>query len=206
MGLELVRKLIGTSFQYVVEEEASGGSAVLKSTPRTLTDAEVKALPGADVELIAAPGSGRMIVPVVAYLVNDFAVAYSGIDANTQYPAVWVAHKSSPIYLAEFIDNPSTPLSEVPQAGLTSFLTNTNEFGPGFWPLFPVHRVGVVDISGDPEVGLAAGSTLSGGGGGGPADYEDVSFKIGADNSVDFTGGDDANTLTVTVLYTILDV
>lgn len=169
-----------------------GSSAVRKSDPVTLTSAEIKALPGTDVELVAAPGAGKMIVPQAAYLVSDFASAYSGIDANTEYPAIWVSHTTRPIYLAELIDDPDGP-----QSLLTTFLTGTNEFGPVFYTLLPRQHV-----SSDGPASQYVGVFSSGG----PADYDDVSLKLGADNSINFTGGDAANTLTVTVLYTVLDV
>lgn len=184
--------------------EPAGGSSAVLSASAALTNAQIKALPGTDIQLIAAPGSGKMIIPLVAYLIADFAVAYGGIDADTEYPAVWVAHKTSPIYLAEFVNNPGTDNVEAAQAGLTAFLTGTNEFGTVLWNLFPIHPLLTVTVT--PSTGIGSGSTTSGGGGGSPADYEDVSFKIGADNSINFTGGDAANTLNVTVLYTVLDV
>lgn len=176
-------------------------SAVLASTPVVLTNAQIKALPGTDIQLVAAPGASKTILPLYAFLTADFAVAYSGIDANTEYPAVWLAQSNSPIYLNEFIDQPSAEGG----SSLTSFLTTTNESGRVGYTLELVQSWAVrgsvsggTTVTGIAQSGLSAPFS--------PDALGNVSLKIGADNSVNFGGGNAANTLTVSVLYTVLDV
>lgn len=178
---------------------APGGSRPVLSASIALNNAQIKALPGTDMEIVAAPGAGKLIMPLCAFLLADFAVAYSGIDADTEYPALWVAHANNNIYLSELIDEPDTPRST-----LTDFLTQTNEFGAFGRTLVPgVTLIGGLPVLTNQNVVYAAPSINADGD---PSAAEDAPLKLGADNSINFGGGDAANTLIVTALYTILDV
>lgn len=172
----------------------NGGSSSVLAASVTLIDAQIKALPTTGVEVAAAPGANKLLMPLAAYLLSDFAVAYSGITANTNYPEIWVGQKESGgTVLAFFIDEPDGP-----ETALTLFLTSINTFGRVLWPLYtrlelqPTSYVGLGKaLSPDP-----AGDGLI-----------DLPLIIRGDNNGgNFTGGDPANTLKVTVLYTVLDV
>lgn len=66
--------------EWVAEQGGSGGGVEILSASRTLTDEQIKALPttGGGVEVVAAPGVGKMIVPISAYAILDStAGAYS---------------------------------------------------------------------------------------------------------------------------------
>lgn len=189
---EFVLARSGSSNKVTAANMGLGGGGAVLTVTVPLDNDQILALPGTDVELIAAPGLAKMIVPITAYLVTDFAVAYGGIDANTDYPALWVAHATSPIFLTEFIDQPA----DEGGSSLTPFLTGTNEFGRIGVALLPLQSSTVPS-----NIGTAVPSAYFD-----PDTQANVSLKIGADNSINFTGGDAANTLVVTVLYTVLDV
>jgi hypothetical protein len=176
-------------------DEAESMSGIQSATV-TLDDSQVKALPGTDVELVAAPGSGKLILPLYAIFITNFAVAYSGIDANTDFPAIWVSQQTSPIYLTEFIDSDE---SVVDQTSLTQLLTTTNEFGRVTYTLLPQSTSYIQAPTGATLVAPSGGSFN-------PDEYDNLPLKIGADNSGNFTGGDPANSLQITVLYTVLDL
>lgn len=178
--------------------EPGGGSQAVLSATVPLTNAQIKALPGTDIQLVAAPGASKMIVPLYAFLTADFAVAYSGIDASSEYPALWVAHARLPIFLAEFINDPDS--FATPLTSLTDLLTGTNEFGAILWRMLPLAQSYIT--GGAPSNAFV----IAGGAGPGPGDLDNAPLKIGADNSINFTGGDAANSMKVTVLYTVLDI
>jgi hypothetical protein len=175
-----------------------GGSQAVLSATVPLTNAQIKALPGTDIQLVAAPGASKMILPLYAFLTADFAVAYSGIDASSEYPALWVAHARLPIFLAEFINDPDS--FATPLTSLTDLLTGTNEFGAILWRMLPLAQSYIT--GGAPSNAFV----IAGGAGPGPSDLDNAPLKIGADNSINFTGGDAANSMKVTVLYTVLDI
>lgn len=66
-------------------------SYVRKSTPVVLTDAQIKALPTTGVDLVAAPGAGRMHIPVVVTLTSSIVAGYDNIDAASSIRIVWGA-------------------------------------------------------------------------------------------------------------------
>jgi hypothetical protein len=50
----------------------------------TLTDAQIKALPTTSIDLVDAPGAGKMILPhAVRYVLNNEAGAYTNLDGTT---------------------------------------------------------------------------------------------------------------------------
>jgi hypothetical protein len=102
--------------------EATGQPSGVLSASVTLTNAEIKALPTTPISIVAAPGAGKMIVPVFGYVLSDLTTAYSGIDANTEVPNIWLSSVPSPNYLIPFVDDDS------PLTVLTTLLTTTNEF------------------------------------------------------------------------------
>lgn len=56
-----------------------------------LTDAQVKALPTTGVDLVASPGPGKMILPILLYLRLRSSAGYSNLDISIamklQYPS-----------------------------------------------------------------------------------------------------------------------
>jgi hypothetical protein len=170
----------------LVPSSSHGSSSAVLSASVTLTNAQIKALPTTSISIVAAPGAGKMIVPVVGYVLSDLTTAYSGIDANTEVPNIWLSSVPSPNYLIPFVDDDS------PLTVLTTLLTTTNEFGAQLFTVPPVFSVRV--------------NLIQPGASGGPADWENLAVLIGATNSINFTGGNAANSFVVTLLYTVLDV
>lgn len=59
-----------------------GGNEVLHQVTVTLTNAQIKALPTTAVEILAAPGANKLLVPQVALLHMKWAADYSNINAS----------------------------------------------------------------------------------------------------------------------------
>jgi hypothetical protein len=172
----------------------SGGSAerVLQATV-TLTDAQIKALPSTPVEIVAAPGVGRFLVPIGAWLVLDAtAGAYTNFNAFDGLNPY-----ASSVYLAwdalNFFDDALGPvaadgflsLAERRVTYLSPASGNLQEVGGNL-----ANSSGLV-------YGAAAPATTG---------YDNGSLSVvGQNNNAlgNFTGGNAANTLAVTMWYCV---
>lgn len=63
----------------------SGGGVEILSASRTLTDEQIKALPTTGVEIVAAPGEGKMISIIDVLVISNITAIYTDItDASLQ--------------------------------------------------------------------------------------------------------------------------
>jgi hypothetical protein len=165
-----------------------GGSVVVLAETIMITNAQIKALPTTAITIVAAPGAGQALRPLQAYIVKDFtAGAYTGAVDNTNYPHLSVG----------LGDNELAPISDDPDTlnQLSSFLeavpaavdlppSFTIVSGGGLHVLTSIRDVVLVED-------LPIVVSMSNDSGGGP---------------VNLGGGNAANTLSVTVLYTVVDL
>lgn len=62
----------------------SGGGVEILSASRTLTDEQIKALPSEFVQIVAAPGEGKILFPISAFLIlNAVAAAYTNVNDSS---------------------------------------------------------------------------------------------------------------------------
>jgi hypothetical protein len=178
----------------LLQEAAERGStevSVLKNTI-TLTHEQVKPLPTGPFDLVLAPGPGKLIMPIAGMVTSHIMAPYTNIE------------DSGILSLYLFLGG-DVAFGNVPSATVKTLLSADAQFQlcPGAVLLFE---------SGDPDVVnsvLAAGQpksnrTLS--------DAINQPLKCFIDNyTADYqtnlgnlTGGDPDNTLTFTILYTIV--
>jgi len=168
-----------------------GGTSLLQVATVTLTDAQIKALPHpTPIEIVAAPGVGKMLAFVYAQLQTNFAGAtYSG-SANNDYLGLFMLNDGSPSGAG------SSALlfngAEGSPAGLNAFLSNSGRV----WPLIPWFAYDTAWGGPDPsQSGYAQGS------------FENKGLYLFASNAAgDFTGGHANNTLKCVVYYLIVDL
>jgi hypothetical protein len=111
-----------------------GGAGLVQVATVTLTDAEIKALPTTGIEIIAAPGVGKIILPISIVISFNWVADYTGIDANsTIYSAMDGDYGSLLPAISESVDGGINNLlasSEskvvVMQQPISLFLGNTN--------------------------------------------------------------------------------
>lgn len=158
-----------------------GGSQAIQSATVTLTDAQIKALPSTPFTLVAAPGSGKLILPVDAVMSLD---AQGGAYTNVTNQQMWLSYGSggrtiSAIYdentQGAFADDSAVHVLLGFSNSQVTSLTGT-VYSTAWWS---------DDTGGIANAALTLGMFNGGG---------------------DLTGGDPANSLKVTVLYAVVDL
>lgn len=181
------------------ETAEADSPVVIQKTTAALTNAQIKALPTTPFTVVAAPGAGRVIVVVSAFAHADLPgnnyytnIAY---DENTPgtYATLSITYGDGAGVISKSLVNESVTFVQT----LTQFL-GVNGLDPEdrlvFLGPYPLGEYGGVPKH--PEI-------ISGSGG-----VVNQPVKLYCDNAGqgDFTGGNAANTLKVTVLYTVVDV
>lgn len=147
----------------------------------TLTDAQIKALPTSAVEIVAAPGAGQMLVPIRAVLSFRWTANYTNIASTA---AIGVTHANGYGMLTSLFQQPSSQIGNL--------LANDENALAILAPLMEI------DFTGQKPYGQQFW----------PGAFENLNLTIGGYNgfSGNFTGGDAANTLLVTVYYLVVDL
>lgn len=152
-----------------------------------LSDEEIKALPTTPVELIPAQGSGKIIVPVYVMIVtNGFETnPYDAPDGDSWIVIADGTHDLMYLYVND---------SGIPVTYLTYLLTGNYGDGAISFASLPNHNI----LDG---WGVTPNTTQLTG-------YANTALNIYADNASagDFTGGDPSNTMTITILYAVIDL
>ncbi len=163
--------------------------AAIKHVSVTLTATELRDLPTTPITLIAAPASGKTIVPVSASMYSNVSTAYANV--NTTYCAVfiyWLGDQSIWAYTAPVNDSTSSPAL----VKVTELLTGAGTKHRA--NLIPYHDSPATTPNGwvIPQVMLST-------------TYETKALAIAADNngSSNFTNGS-GSSLIVDIAYMVL--
>ncbi len=149
---------------------------VPQSATVTLTDAQIKALPTTPVTVIAAPGAGKAVVPLLATFASNFTAG------------AYTAHGED-VFLALFLRTVNGETAVSTYAPASAKFTNATA---------TVHMVGPAAELGTGDLdGVIVGPSI---------DVNDAVEVVLSGWTQDFTGGDAANTLTVTVVYIVVDL
>ena len=150
----------------------SGGASALSLGSATLTDAQVKALPTAAVTVVAAPGAGKTLVPIHCVLVMAGTTDYTNLDATSR---LWVDVGGNGDYMTNFDSGAGTQVSSLLTGVPELAICAAQQQSPVLSPYVPNS----------------------------PAALENLPLVIQASNGAagNFTGGNAANSLKVSVLY-----
>lgn len=103
--------------------------SLVKQASITLTDAQIKALPTTPVEIVAAPGAGKLLVSLYDLLSFDWTADYTNIDSGA---------------LIGVADGLMINVAETPDGAVSSLIASG---GDRFVWLIPMHAVN----SGEPQ-------------------------------------------------------
>jgi hypothetical protein len=157
---------------------------------RVLTNAEVKALPTTPITVVAAAGAGKLLIPFFGlWSADTLAGAYTNIAATASFSIKY----ADTTLCSTFIVN---------AAGITGGATDnvTQLLGNTRLTRMPLQQYFDVDTAGN--WGLIAARTTTAAGG------INSALQVKFDNAAAgaLTGGNNANTLTVTLYYVVVPV
>jgi len=177
-----------------ISNGGGGGSSPVRQATVTLTDGQIKALPSTPVEIVAAPGVGQFLVPLGAWLIID---ATAGAYTNFNAPSGTNPYASS-VYLAwDALNFFNDALGPAQATGLLSHAERRVTY------LSPVSG-NMQEVGGDlaDSSGLVYGDPAIAALG-----YDNASLSVVGQNNAlgDFTGGNPANTLKVSLFYAVAE-
>jgi hypothetical protein len=150
----------------------------------TLTDAHIKALPTTPIEIVPAPGAGKVIQYLGGTIVVALEADYTDIDDGS---AMFFGVATN-VVSAYVLDDSGASPAQVNLSNLLAgsgdgvlFVPPYSDFASG-WGLVAAGQSGVTNVANQPLT---------------------LRLDFGTGN---LTGGDATNTMKVTVLYTIIDV
>jgi hypothetical protein len=145
-----------------------------------LTNAQIKALPTTAVEILPAPGVGKCVFPLFAMLHMHWAADYTNIDASAEM----LIKNGNQALLSSW--------SQTVASAVSSLLAGGGPDGTWAWAVL---------------IGNIASSVTFGASGPYDSDIANLPLLISATNggAGDFTGGNVANELEVTVQYLLVE-
>jgi hypothetical protein len=174
-----IRSLINETVKYLKDQWPPEGSTVqtVYSKKTVLTDAQIKALPTTPIEIVPAPGVNKALNVFCAVIRCDFtAGAYTNIDAD------YVDLGLLPANLPLIVKDPSASVNTIPFA--TADIKNYTLSGQ-------------FSISGGYTLALPYSESI----------FANSAATLWCTNGLgNFTGGNAANTMSVIVLYSIVDL
>lgn len=152
---------------------------ILQKQSITLSDSQVKNLPSTPVEIIAAPGANKVIVPIVAIAYFKWNGNYGNIASNA---ALNISHNNGTNLLTALFENASSSVSNLlnDDEDYMAIFTQKSEIANGINVGFYMY----------------------------PSNIVNKNITIGLYNGANgnLTGGSTANTIKVTVYYVVEDV
>lgn len=166
-------------------------SGLISVVTASLTDAQIKSLPTTPVELFPAPGDGKLIVPFVAVARMEWHADYGNINATSSISVDLTA-------------NVLGALAENTLSGVSALLAGG---GPdGTLVFFTIQQLAqTISTPVAPTNHFHSGKADSGFY---DSDIVNKPMRILAENvgDGDFTGGDAANVLRITIFYAVIEV
>lgn len=159
------------------------GGGILQKTV-TLTNAQIKAIPSAAPQILAAPGANKITIVLGGITYFNFAVDYVNPhmpDSPSQLALGHLHDGTGKIYASDYLANADISLISGTIAPISSPHTSQDTVSPNSRTSNASSQAYVVN-------------------------KPIVLYDDDNDGGADYTGGDAANVLTITLLYVVLDV
>lgn len=175
----------GTKASPIWTAIGSGGGGGLSSSSVLITNAQILTLPTTPVQVVAAPGAGKYLVPIMGVIEKDWVLGIGSYGNITDSSL----NQGSTDFVITYGDNDFNAFRPLPIPTLA------------FGGLRMVINCAPVQFISDPVVVtdqlFAQGYDFGGG-----TPIENKAFKLASDNAGgNFTGGDAGNKFVVTVYY-----
>lgn len=174
-----------SQWEYINSPGGGDATSILESSIVTLTDAQIKALPTTPVQIIPAPGVGKTIIPVSAILSFKRTGGYSTISPTALLGFQWdVPNASRANQLIGIYEE---------KGGVSGFLSTGES-------VIATLGINATPVGGTIELGVGTEVLVY------PNEISNKALMLSAKNDEEnFSGGNAANVLTVTVFHTIID-
>jgi hypothetical protein len=146
-----------------------------------LTDAQIKALPTTGISVVPAPGANKLIVPISAFVLAKFGSPYT-VQANSSFVLMIGGN-----YVSSLLDC----------SALLSSSDDDTQYGASFiipWAWYGGSGMWATKVYTQADGTIASRENQ-------PLILKDQEWGV-----EDYTGGDPANTMEVTVFYSIVDL
>jgi hypothetical protein len=184
-GRQVIKEILLEKLSFRDGTSLTSATTGLRFKTKLLTDAQIKTLPTAAVEVVPAPGANKVAQFLFGSVVTSIAVSYTNIDAASTNPYIAFLQHGNDV--SSFIEDKNTPSAHTFLTRLLSSIGSPNSavLLPDIWTT---------------DLGTIA---VTFGGAGGSLANEPIS--IYCTNSGNFTGGDEANTMAINVAYIIVN-
>ena len=167
------------------------GSSLVSRTVKTLTDAQIKTLPSTPVEIVPAPGAGKMLLLVQGLLAWD---DYSNAVGYTNVTAVQNGSAFAAVFYDATTNGAPASALVMDDAGFDNVYRN--------W-LAGIDNLLVLTPNAYPSPTVAQGMEIP--------DRHNAAVNMGlylgsANPAGNYTGGDPTNSMTVTLLTATVDI
>ncbi|HEX4875753.1 MAG TPA: hypothetical protein VFV31_03720 [Chitinophagaceae bacterium] len=172
-----------TSLKAMFSNLGGGGTQTIQSATVTLTDAQIKALPSTAVEIVAAQGSGKVALPIYfSVYIDTSGGSYSGV---TNASAILIYESLSGVkYLSSVL-----PTESALSGTLKTFNFSNCPFSEQGFAVYSGININTLSIQQ-------------------PYEPDNLAIKISGsyNGTSNYTGGNAANTMKVTVYYIVVDL
>ena len=172
-----------SGIDFLAGDEGDDMGSILHQATVLLDNAAIKHLPTLGIDIVAAPGATKALIPLTAFFFLDWTANYGGIDADSAALKVGTSGVQLAVLLNDVADGIAQVTGLLAGGADVYNVVGTGGFFSDDWGAFVATLTGIA-----------------------AADALDRPIQITAQNTLDYTLGHADNTLRVSVAYYILNL